>query len=280
MEAARFVTDDGVIQERVLRNVLRSIAEMDLAQRPPVVAQWMHRQLRELTGVTDPYRSAKDRFNRMALSMLPGLSAKVREATDPLALSLRLAVAGNVIDLGMYGDLTEEQARRAVTGAMTEPFHGDIEEFRQATESARDILYLADNAGEIVFDRLLIEQLPTARVTLAVRGGPVLNDATTEDAEVAGLCDMVETIDNGSDAPGTILSDCSEGFQRRFAMADMIIAKGQGNYETLSDDAANIYFLFKAKCPVIADHVGLPIGTHIAMPGRATARPAVPLTRS
>jgi len=264
LEAARFVTDDPAIHEQILRDVLRLAAEMDLAQRPPVVGQQIHRRLRQLTGVDDPYRDVKDGFNRMALDMLPEFEAQVREGPDPLSLALRLAIAGNVIDLGVNGGLTEDQARRAVAGAMDEPFHGDVEDFRQAVASADNILYLADNAGEIVFDRLLIEQLPTERVTLVVRGGPILNDALMADAEVAGLIGLVETIDNGSDAPGTILTDCSESFRRRFAMADMIIAKGQGNFESMSDTPGNIYFLFKAKCQVIADHVGLPVGTHVA----------------
>ena len=264
LEAARFVTDDPAVHERVLREVLPWAAEMNLAQCPPAIAQRMHRRLRQFTGVDDPYRAVKDRFNRMALDMLPDLSARVRQAADPLGTALRLAIAGNVIDLGVNGGLTEDEARRALAGALDEPFHGDVEGFRQAAEAANDILYLADNAGEIVFDRLLIEQLRAERVTVVVRGGPILNDATMADAEAAGLCGLVETIDNGSDAPGTILSDCSEDFRRRFAEADLIIAKGQGNFETLSDETANIYFLFKAKCPVIADHVGLPVGTHVA----------------
>jgi len=269
LEAARFVTDDRTVHEQILRDVLRSAAEMDLAQCPPVVGQRIHRRLRQLTGVDDPYRAVKDRFNRMALDMLPELSTSVRQAADPLAMALRLAIAGNVIDLGVNGGLTEDDARRAVANAMDEPFHRDAEGFRRAMEAANDIIYLVDNAGEIVFDRLLIEQLPTERVTAVVRGGPILNDATMADAEAAGLCDLVKTIDNGSDAPGTILADCSEGFRRRFATADMIVAKGQGNFETLSDETANIFFLFKAKCPVIADHVGLPVGTHVATRWRA-----------
>jgi len=264
LEAARFVTEDPAVHEQVLRDVLRWAAEIDLAQCPPVVGQRIHRRLRQLTGVDDPYRAVKDRFNRMALDMLPDLVVKVRQAADPLETALRLAIAGNVIDLGVNGGLTENEVRQAVAGAMAEPLHGDVEGFRQAMEAAHDILYLADNAGEIVFDRLLIGRLQTERVTVVVRGGPILNDATMADAEAAGLCGLVETIDNGSDAPGTILGDCSEDFRRRFAEADLIIAKGQGNFETLSDETANIYFLFKAKCPVIADHVGLPVGSHVA----------------
>lgn len=279
LEAARFVTDDPAVHERLVREMLRTTARMDFAQCPPSVAQNMHRILRLMTGVYDPYRRAKDRFNKMALDMLPGLSAKVRDAADPMAMAIRLAIAGNVIDLGVNGGLTEDQAQLSVRNAMNEPFDGDVDAFRQAVDKARNILYLADNAGEIVLDRLLIEQLPAERVTLVVRGGPILNDATIADAEAAGLCDLVEVIDNGSDAPGTVLSDCGEVFLRRFAQADLTIAKGQGNFETLSDKPANIYFLFKAKCPVIGNQVGLPVGTHVLTCG-TTASPAGVTTKS
>ena len=264
LEAARFITDDPVIHERVVRSVLRTTAEMDLAQSPVIVAQGIHRHLRDITGAADPYRAVKDRFNRMALDMLPELSATIRQSADPFYVALRLAIAGNVIDLGVNGHLGENEAREAIETALDEPFHGQVENFRQATSQAQSILYLADNSGEIVFDRLLIEQLPTERVTVAVRGAPVLNDATLPDANMAGLCDCVEVIDNGSDAPGTVLENCSETFLRRFTEADLVIAKGQGNFEALSDEPSDIYFLLKAKCPVIADHLGLPVGTHVA----------------
>jgi len=264
LEAARFITDDLAVHEQVIRGVLRATAEMDLAQSPVIVAQKIHRHLRELTGVADPYRVVKNRFNRMALDMLPELSAMIGRSADPLCVALRLAIAGNVIDLGVNGRLGEDEARQAIGVALDEPFHGDVEDFRQAVNEAQSILYLADNAGEIVFDRLLIKELSAGRVTVAVRGAPVLNDATMPDAEMAGLCDCVEVIDNGSDAPGTVLTDCSETFRRRFAEADLVIAKGQGNFEALSDEPGDIYFLLKAKCPVIADHLGLPVGTHVA----------------
>jgi len=271
LEAARFVTDDPVIHERLLREVLRAAAEMDFSQCPPVIGQRIHRQLRQLTGVDDPYRAVKDRFNKMALNMLPELKANVRNATAPLATALRLAIAGNVIDLGVNGQITEDEARLCIHNAINEPFNGDVEAFCQTVERAQNILYLADNAGEIVFDRLLIEQIGPRRVTLAVRGRPVLNDATMADAQLAGLCDIIKVIDNGSDVPGTLLGDCSEEFRRRFAEANVVIAKGQGNFETLSDETADIYFLFKVKCPVIADHVGLPVGTHVLTRGTAAS---------
>jgi hypothetical protein len=265
LEAARLVTDDSAVHEQLLRDVLRLTADCDLALSPPAVAQQIHRRLRELAGHADPYRDAKQRFNEMAMAMVPELSARIGAAASPFVEAVKLAIAGNVIDLGIDGNMTVTDARRAIAAAADEPFHGDMDALARAVDEAESILYLADNAGEIVFDRLLVERLLHKRVCLAVRGGPVLNDATGADAEAVGLTDLVEVIDNGSDAPGTLLEDCSPAFRERFETADLILAKGQGNFETLSDTPGNLWFLFKAKCPVAASLVGLPIGTHVAI---------------
>ena len=268
LEAARFITDDPAVHEQAIRAVLRMAAEMDLSQSPPWMGQMIHRHLRQITAAEDPYRAAKDRFNQLALLMLPDLRKKVEAEPDRLLLAARLAIASNVIDFAVNGSLLEEKVRKGMEQTIQKPIRGNIDAFRQAIAEAEKILYLADNAGEIVFDRLLIEQLPRERVTLAVRGAPVINDATQRDAKTAGLHDLVEVIDNGSDAPGTILTDCSPAFQRQFNQADLIIAKGQGNYETLSDVPANIFFLFKVKCPVIARQIGAEIGSLILRQNR------------
>ena len=272
LEAARFITDSPAVHERIMRGILLEVAKMDFSQSPPAFGQKLHRALRDLTRVDDPYREIKNQFNQAALEMLPDLSHKIQDSADPIFMALRVAIAGNVIDLGVNGNFSGREVKIAMDNVLNEPFHGDVEDFRDTVRDAQKILYLADNAGEIVFDRLLIEQLQLDRVTLAVRGAPVLNDATRADAEAVGLCEMVEVIDNGSDAPGTILADCSLDFRRRFSMADLIIAKGQGNFESLSDTGENIYFLFKVKCPMIANHVGLPLGTHVAIRCRQTSR--------
>jgi hypothetical protein len=267
LEAGRFVTDDASVHEAVLRDVLSLVARMDLSQCPPVVAQHIHRRLKHITGQADPYKSIKCRFSRMALEMAPDLARGIRDSGDPFHEALRLSIAGNVIDLGVSGQLTERDIRGSLAQILDEPFEGDVDDLRRAVNQAQSILFLADNVGEIVFDRLLIQQMPIEKITVAVRGEPILSDATMSDAIEAGLCDLVEVIDNGSDGPGTILDDCSDSFRRRFGQADLIIAKGQGNFETLSDVQANTYFLFKAKCPVIAGHAGLAVGTHAALPG-------------
>lgn len=262
LEAARNVTEDPRLHQRILREVLRMTAEMDLDRPPPFVGQAVHRRLRELTGVKDPYQAAKRHANRVAMDALPELRAAVRQAPDPLLAAATYAVAANAIDLGITGACSTSEMCAALQGTAQEALVGDWVGFRAAAADASDILYLADNAGEIVLDRLFIEELGPERVTVAVRGAPVLNDVTVADAREVGLQDVVDVIDNGSDAPGTILGDCSESFRHRFVQADLVIAKGQGNFETLSGAEGHLAFLFKVKCPVISGHVGLPLGTH------------------
>jgi uncharacterized protein with ATP-grasp and redox domains len=234
-----------------------------------VLVQRIHRRLREIRGMEDPYRDAKDQQNRLAMSLLPELRAEIEACLDPLTMAVRMAIAGNVIDMGVYDNMTESIVREFVRQALTKPFVGDRIGFGKTVREAKSILYLTDNAGEIAFDRLLIEQLSPTRVTVAVRGGPVINDATMTDTRAVGLHEIVEIIDNGSDAPGTLLDDCSQEFNRRFTEADLILAKGQGNFETLNDTPGNIFFLFMAKCPVIAAHAGVPIGAHVLMRSNA-----------
>ncbi|MGA2169072.1 MAG: ARMT1-like domain-containing protein [Terracidiphilus sp.] len=261
LAAARFATPDTDVHERILREALQIAAARDSTQSAPAMSQYIHRRLRELTGIADVYQDAKQRFNVLALELLAELQAKVSQAEDPFASAVRLAIAGNVIDLGVNGSLKEVDIRHSLQDVLTEPFCGDLTFFRTTLSTAGRILYLADNTGEIVFDRLLIEQLPAGHVTVAVRGGPVLNDATLTDARAVGLDQIAEVIDNGSDAPGTILDDCSRAFQDCFNRADVIVAKGQGNFESLRNASKNIFFLLKIKCSVVATQTGLAIGT-------------------
>ncbi len=260
LEAARLATDDEAVHVDLLRRVLRLAADLDLTAPPPVMSLGIHRLVRETVGDGDPYRGAKRRFNALAAELLPDMEARVAAAADPFGAAVRAAIAGNVIDLGAKSGLTEDDIRAALGRCLEAPVVGTPAALRDAARAAGRILYLTDNAGEIVFDRLLIERLPTERVTVAVRGRPILNDATRADAEAAGLADLVEVIDNGSDAPGTVLAECSETFRARFDAADLVIAKGQGNFETLSDAPRPCAFILMAKCPVIARHLGCACG--------------------
>jgi uncharacterized protein with ATP-grasp and redox domains len=264
LDASRMVTDDPAVHERVVRETLRLVVRMPFNRPPPWMGRQIHELLRDATGNPDPYREVNRRSNALALELYPTLKQRVGASADPFAAAVRMAIAGNVIDFGCRTHLENDEVYRAIEDAMDahapELDNGAVDDLRRAIEQASDILYLADNAGEIVFDRLLIEKMPMDRTTLVVRGAPVINDATAEDAETAGLNALVAVIDNGSDAPGTILGSCSPAFRARFERCDLVIAKGQGNYETLGGEDQKVFFLFKAKCPVIARHVGLEVG--------------------
>jgi len=269
--SVRTAVQDPSVQAEAMRELQRAIDDIDMRESPPVMGQRIHRIVREVTGNQDPYREVKDRFNQLALERYTELTETVRRSASPVEAAVRLAIAGNVIDSGANGELDETHVRSAVRSAFSEPLDGRAEDFAQAVSAAQRILYLADNAGEIVFDRLLIELLPLERVTVAVRGAPVLNDATIADARTAGLLGVVQVVDNGSDAPGTILEDCTESFRERFDEADLVIAKGQGNYETLSEVEHNVFFLLKVKCPVIARDIKCDVGAMVLKGGEHNA---------
>lgn len=253
LDAARRVTDDEQIHEQIVRSVIKLANDLDMHQSPPVIGQLIHRLVREMVKADDPYHGIKQRFNDLSLKLYSRLRRRILESKNPLETAIRLAIAGNVIDFGVKSQLQEIELEETIEQCLTGSFAlNQGEAFRRAVHEAERILYLVDNAGEIVFDRLLIEQLPVDKITVAVKSFPVINDATMEDAVHAGLPQMVDVIRNGSDAPGTILESCSQDFRDTFENADLVIAKGQGNYESLSDIDKNIFFILKVKCPVIA----------------------------
>jgi hypothetical protein len=260
-EAVLAATTDPSLRESVLRQVLKCIARMNWHDSPPALGQRIHRLIREQTLNPDPYVGIKKRLNQRAEHLYPIWHRKFRHRFSPLEASVRMAIAGNLLDVGAKTELTDAGVEAAFADALTAPLRGSVDEFSHAIRNARDILFLADNAGEIVFDRDLLALLPLGRFTVVVRGSPVLNDATLADAESAGLTDFCELETNGSDAPGTLLEQCSPAFRARFESADLIIAKGQGNYESLAGAAQHIFFLLKVKCPVIAESLQCPVGS-------------------
>lgn len=258
---------DTCVRQRVLREVLLRSSEMDLINSPPAMGKVIHDLIQRECQVPDPYREVKERFNRLALALYSDLAKKVKNSPHPLDMAIRLAIAGNIIDFGIHTRLQMSQVHQSIRDALEAPLEPTVFRlFSQAVEEADRILYLGDNAGEIVFDRILIEILPRKKITFAVKGGPIINDALQEDAEFAGLADLVPIIDNGANAPGTILELCSAEFVRKFQEADLVIAKGQGNFETLNDAPKKIFFLLKAKCPVVAEHIGCALNSMLLLP--------------
>ena len=262
LAAARAATPDPQIQRRVLNAVAFMLPDLPMDASPPAIAQNVYRIVGEVTGNRDPYRDDKSRTNAAVLTHYADLKDIIVQSANPLKTACKLAIAGNSIDLGpadqfdALGSIISEGFAYRLS---TEDFH----DFEIAVQNASLIVYLADNAGEIVFDRLLIEQIlkcSRAEIVLVVKEKPVINDATLSDAQAAGLTGIANVISNGTDAPGTILSQCSHQMLQYYVSADLIIAKGQGNFESLSDRKEPIYFLLKVKCPVIARTSGRAVG--------------------
>lgn len=265
LEAARIAGADERQQQAVIRRVLDELKRVDMRKTPPEITARIHRIVRKELGIRDPYLEAKETSTREALAMYPRLKAMLVEASDAIDLAIRLSIAGNIIDLGPSHQYSLWDTVRSV---MTQDFAVDDRAvFRSLLSNTDELLYLADNAGESVFDRLLIETIDVP-VIYAVKGGPVLNDATQEDALAAGIHNVATVISTGSDAPGTILSCCSEEFRQLYYEADLIIAKGQANYETLSETEATVFFLLQTKCAVIARDVGVPVNSIVLKRGR------------
>jgi hypothetical protein len=245
----------------LVRPVLEFMARLDWNLSPPELGQRLHCFLRQLLGNPDPYARVKERLNRRAVTLYPTWRRRFQEAFSPLEAAVRLAIVGNLLDLGAKTQMDDHAVMTAFEDSLTAPLRGSVPALARAIHRAGSILYLADNAGEIVFDRDLLAQLPPGRFALVVRGSPVLNDATLADADAAGLSDLCEVISNGSDAPGTILDDCSPAFRNRFEAADLVIAKGQGNFESLTGFGKATYFLLKVKCPVLSRALDCPVGS-------------------
>jgi uncharacterized protein with ATP-grasp and redox domains len=262
LEAARMNGAGEAQQRELLHRAMDVLQDVPAGATPPEIAHRIHRLVKEALGVADPYLQAKRSSTRLALRLLPRMRQVLAGAPDRLECAVRLAIAGNIIDFGPAGTpVDEDRLWSTVERALEQPFAiDDVPVLRGKLRGANRVLYLADNAGETVFDRLLIETLaiPT---TYVVKGGPTLNDATLLDAQEAGLHGVADVIDNGTDVPGTSLSACAPRLRGDFARADIVIAKGQANYETLSDCLRPVCFLLKAKCEVIARDIGVPVGS-------------------
>ncbi len=231
------------------------LAGLPVDSIPPLRASRVHALIRELSNNPDPYLEAKQQATQHALEFYPQLRQRLAHADDPLDSAIRLAIAGNIIDLGISSSYDLEESIERVLHAPLAIDH--MARLKQSINRADSILYLADNAGETVLDRLLIETLPQP-VTYVVKGGAAINDATHDDAIEAGIDQACEIIDQGAATLGTLLNECSADFRQRFNSAPLVIAKGMANYESLSHSRDGLFFLFQAKCTVIAQHLQIP----------------------
>ena len=235
-----------------------TILEFD--STPADASNFVYEITKKITGIKDPYEKDKKKYNNICMSMLPKLRNIIENSEDSLKTAVRIAIFGNLIDLGigLHFDLEKD-----LESILKNPFGvDDYNAMKENLEHGRKkILYLGDNAGEIVFDALLVEQLKEKHsVVFVVKEGPIINDATIKDSEFAGINKMVKVITTGSDGIGVKWSSVSKEFLKEYNESDLIISKGQGNFETMWGKKGNIFFLLRAKCDSVASEMGVKFG--------------------
>lgn len=218
----------------------------------PELAATIHRFAKSFFNTSNLYSEEKNRANKIIMDRYAYWKELVLQSDNPFYVAAKLAVIGNIIDYGahsVHGDIAAQIEALVKQDLKTDKTN----ELWQELSKAKSVLYLGDNCGEIVFDKLFIETINHPNLTYVVRGKPVINDVTFEDALQVGMNDVCRVITNGYDAPSTLIESCSESFINEFNRADMIISKGQGNFEGLMDSVnQNIFFLLIAKCKPIA----------------------------
>lgn len=273
LRAARIAGDDVDKQRQALDGVAKEIPFMNLKRSPAELSLGAYQLVNQIYNTCDVYKAMKIEQNKMALCLENELEELVRKSTAPLATAIRLAAAGNIIDLGIL-QAHEINPHEAIQHVLNGPLAIDHTElFLRDLEHCEELLYLLDNAGEIVFDKILIRELNKhTRVTAVVKGAPIINDACMEDAEQTGLTAICEVIDNGGPFIGTPVSLINPYLVKRMESADIIVGKGQGNYETVDDFNGNVYLLLKIKCEIVSRHSGAPLGSAAFISTRKRAR--------
>ena len=244
-------------EEEIAVKSLKFLSQFETFDKSPAYyAYYVQKIVKEITGKEDPFAEQKEIANRRAQEMLPFLEEKLLSSSDPVATALKISAAGNYIDFAIRGEVDLE---KDISLLLNSDFAvWDYEEFSEKLKSAKSVFIIGDNAGEIVFDKALVNILKSLgkEVVYGVKGKPILNDATIEDARKVSMTDICRVVDNGSDKVGTWLEDCSKEFLEVFYDADIVISKGQANFETLSGADRDLFFLLVAKCEPIALETG------------------------
>ncbi len=251
LNTARLATNSTEVQRRILTETAALLPRLDPSLSPPENSIRLYRLIARLSDNPDPYAELKKTGNEHAMRLRDRVQKSISAAHDPLYTAILFAIAGNIIDHGAPQDFDLDQTINKCLHRT--PAINDYERLTEDLKGAENILYLGDNCGELVFDGLLIELLP-GEVTLALKEKPIINDALPADARLCGLDKICRIISNGTDCPGTPLNLCGKEFKAAMAKADLIISKGQGNFETLSHlkDGPPLYFLLTTKCPIVA----------------------------
>ena len=251
------------MQIEYMQRVLKAISETPKSEGAPVIVRTINRIQKEMFGYNKDFTHVKSHFNELMLEKAPFVREKLSQSQDSLKLAIQYAMTGNYIDFGAMNNVDEVELQKLLDSSSNNPV--DEKEYtalKADLEKAKKVVYLTDNCGEIVMDKLLIEEIQKlnqkAEVTVIGRGLPVLNDVTMEDAIQVGLTEMVNVIGNGSEIAGTYLEEISEEAKNAIDCADVIFAKGQGNFETLRMCGKNIYYIFMCKCEMFAKRFQVP----------------------
>ncbi len=262
LEAARMATTDEVMQEQIMNEAVQVLSGHKFYNCAPKLGEAMHAVVKRHSGVTDPYAEIKSRDIAEALRLEPLIRRFAFSGDDFLLQALKVSATGNVMDSALYNDLDIEACLNA---ELEKGFRVcDWDAFQKDIKMAKKILIIGDNAGEAVFDKVLAQYLSVGHeVIYAVRDEAIINDITTDEAAKTGIADHVTIISTGCGAPGAVLESCSKEFRTVFDNADIVISKGQGNFEALSDTSRTVYFLLKAKCPRIAKALGVDVNEYV-----------------
>ncbi|MCF6289876.1 MAG: ARMT1-like domain-containing protein [Desulfobacterales bacterium] len=259
--AARLATDDPELEKKVIAQASALLPSLDPEISPPENAIAIYGMISRVSGNCDPFAALKRASNESATALRPELEQRIVAAADPLLAAIRLAVAGNIIDYGSHHDFDiETTVNNCLDRELVRDHYQKFRHDLSRVPEGGTILYLGDNCGELVFDGMVIKMLADMgkRVVLALKEKAIINDALVTDGRELGLDEHCIIISNGTACPGTPLKNCSAELQHFFRTADLIISKGQGNFETLSDTPGPVYFLLTVKCPVVARHLAGP----------------------
>lgn len=248
---------------KIIGGILKDIAKTDLENSySPEITRNIIARLKEFSIVADPYQKEKDDSNRQLLNRYEEFRNWIETSSHPFDTALRLAIAGNIIDFGPTDQFDVEHTIQQVLNGKFSIDHS--QQLKTQIDKAKTILYLGDNAGEIVLDKLFLETIDHPNVYFAVREKPILNDATIKEAREVGIHKFAKIISNGDDAPSTLLHRVSPEFLKIYHTADLIISKGMGNYEGLMDETdSRLFFLLMIKCEVIGEKIGAKKGDFV-----------------
>ncbi len=246
----------------LLRRVFSYLSKVDYnAITSPELIGEIFSIIKEETGNQDPYKETRQKYNKMFLERLPVYEKEIEQSKNPFEEAVKYAIIGNVIDFNPIHELTIRDVERHFKRLKGENLEiNDASLLQKELETAKTILYLGDNCGEICLDKILLKKIkamnPKVQIFFATRGAAVVNDSIEEDAYLVGIDEVATVVSNGDSSLGTVLSRTSKEFLQIYEKADVVIAKGQANYECLSTEKKNIYFLLMTKCQAIAKDIG------------------------